>query len=136
MRLEGWETRLDAVIEGARTRGYQLGRHDCFRLACSVVCALTGVDRWPEFAASYATRREALRVIAAWGSSFEAAFDRFFGSPSVPILAARRGDVACYAEAAGELHLGVVLGAHVAVLTPEGLGFVDLAQCRCAWRVG
>jgi len=136
MRLEGWEARLAAVLEAARGRRYVLGEHDCFRLACQVVEALTGVDRWPEFGGWYRTKREALALIALHGSSFESAFSWFFGGPSVAVGLARAGDIAKFVDAAGEAHLGVVIDASVAVLGPEGLAFVPRSACACAWRVG
>lgn len=135
MRLEGWEGRLDGLIEGARARPYELGTHDCFRLACAVIEALTGADRWPEFA-GYRTRREALLLIARHGSSFELAFDWFFGAPRVDVKLARRGDLCALQSADGQKHLGVCLGARTALLADEGLTFAPTLSCLCAWRVG
>lgn len=135
MRLEGWEKRLFAEIEAARHKPYVLGEHDCFRLACRVVEALTGADRWPEFA-GYTSKREAMALLARHGRSFEAAFDWFFGAPSVNVRLARRGDLCCVETADGEKHLGVCVGADVALLAPEGLIFTPLLTCLCAWRVG
>lgn len=135
MRLEGWETRLAAVIERARHEPYRLGTWDCFRCACEVVQALTGADRWPEFA-GYATRREAMHKLARHGSTFEAAGDWFFGVAAVEPARARRGDICCVATVDGEKHLGVCLGGEVALLGPGGLMYTPLLSCRCAWRVG
>lgn len=134
-RIEGWESRLAAVLEAARHAPYELGEHDCFRLVCRVIEALTGVDRWPTFA-GYRTRGEALRAIATFGSSFEAAFDWFFGAPAVAVATARRGDVLAIATPDGDKHLGVCVGAQAAFLAPQGLLFVPTASCLCAWRVG
>jgi len=135
MRLEGWEKRLFAVIDEARAKPYALGEHDCFRVACKTVEALTGVDRWPEFA-GYKTRREAMRKLAKHGATFEAAGDWFFGGESVEVRFARRGDICCVQSVDGEKHLGVCLGAEVVLLAPEGLIATPLPSCRCAWRVG
>jgi hypothetical protein len=135
VRLEGWERRLEAVIEDARQRPYRLGEHDCFRLTCRVLEALTGRDRWPEFS-GYTTRREGLAGLARHGRSFEAAFDWFFGAPSVDVRQARRGDLCCVQTVDGEKHMGVCLGAEVALLAPEGLTYTPTLTCRCAWRVG
>jgi len=134
-RLEGWEQRLDAVIEAARHRPYVLGEHDCFRVACQVIEALTGVDRWPQFS-GYRTRREALARLAAHGSNFEAAGDWFFGSERVEAREARRGDIVALASLNGEKHLAVCMGAQSACLTDAGLASVPTAACICAWRIG
>lgn len=134
-RLPGWESRLAAALEAARARPYELGVHDCFRLACVVIEALTGVDRWPEFRGTYRSRREALVRLAHYGSSWRAAGDAFFGAPAVPALAARRGDI-CSLELEGESHLGVCTGAQAAMLCERGLLGIALERCDYAWRVG
>lgn len=135
-RLEGWEGRLLAVIEAARHQRYELGQHDCFRVACAAIEALTGVDRWPEWAGRYSTRREALHLIAQYGHSFEHAFSWFFGTePAGPKLA-RRGDICALATPDGEKHLGVCMGVDTAFLAEPGLLFVPTSSCLCCWRVG
>ena len=135
MRLPGWEQRLDHAIEAARHAPYALGEHDCFRLACRVIEALTGVDRWPQFA-GYRTRRQALARIARHGASFEAAGDWFFGGLRLPALQARRGDIVALATPDGEKHLGVCVGGRVAFLSEDGLMFLSLDRALCGWRVG
>jgi hypothetical protein len=134
-RLEGWEQRLNALIEGARNKPYVLGEHDCFRLACRVIDALTGRDLWPQFC-GYTTKRQALNLLAAHGSTFEAAFDRGLGLPRVGIKQARRGDICGLMDDAGEKHLTVLLDHRVACMLPQGLLFIEAARCHCAWRVG
>jgi hypothetical protein len=136
MRIDGWELRLVQVIEGARGRAYVLGEHDCFRLACSVVEALTGVDHWADWGGRYSTKREALVLLADYGGTFTDAFSRLFGVEPSPIAMAHRGDIAEYQDATGEKHLGVVIGAEVAVLGETGLLFVRRSACRHAWRIG
>lgn len=135
MRLDGWDARLAALIADARARPYVLGEHDCFRLACAVVAALTGVDRWPEFR-GYRTKREAVVQLARHGSSFEAAGDWFFADARTHWRRGRRGDIACVQTADGEKHLGVVYGGRVALLAPDGLIWVPLEAAICVWRVG
>ena len=134
-RLAGWEEALGALIEQARAQPYVLGEHDCFRLACSVIEALTGVNRWPEFA-GYRTRREALAKLAAHGSNFEAAGDWFFGAARVDVKLAQRGDLLAVQTADGEKHLGVCLGAETALLGPQGLVFMPTLAALCCWKVG
>jgi hypothetical protein len=133
--LQGWEARLSGVIEEFRHRPYAIGETDCFRLTCRVVEALTGADRWPEFV-GYTTERESLLVMARYGSTFEEAFDWFFGAPSVSVRLARRGDICHGPGASGEKPLAVCLGAEVAGLGVGGLTRVPLLSCHRAWRVG
>lgn len=139
-RLEGWERRYQAVLDAARDTPYELGVHDCFRVACAVVEALTGVDRWPQWAGRYATKREALELLARHGGSFEAAFDWFFGVDHEPPRFARRGDIVALAEpdsfSRSEKHLGVCTGADAAFTLERGLAFVPVKACICCWRIG
>jgi hypothetical protein len=135
-RIEGWEDRLDAAISDALIEPYALGSHDCFRLACTVVKALTGVDRWDEFAGKYKTRRQAERLLAQHGSTFETAGDWFFGGENVTAAMARRGDICCIATEDGAKHLGICMGKHVALLGPDGLVFHHTLNALCAWRIG
>jgi hypothetical protein len=132
--MEGWEARLNAVLEAARARPYVLGEHDCFRLACAVVEALTGVDRWPEFA-GYTTKREALVKIAHYGSSFEKAGDWFFGE-RIELNFARRGDIAAVQSRDGEKHLAVVMGRQLMALGEGGIATLPVNAAHCAWRIG
>lgn len=136
-RTQGWESRLMAVVEAARVEPYVLGVHDCFRFACRAVEALTGADLWSEWAGRYRTRRQALRRIHEYaGAGFTEAGSKLFGGSPVPCAQARRGDVLEYRDDRGEQHLGVCVGADVAVLAEQGLAFVRLSRCRHAWRVG
>lgn len=134
-RLPGWEERLDAVIEDARRRPYELGHHDCFLLALAVLKAITGVDRFAAFA-GYSTKRQALAQLAEWGSTFEAAGDKFFGSDRLPWMSARRGDICAYTDERGEKHLAICGGAMMAALGPEGLVWIPMHMATCCWRVG
>lgn len=136
MRLEGWEERLQWVLEVTSGRPYEIGRSDCFRLACDVVQALTGENRWPEWEGRYTDERSALRLLAEHGRTFEEAFDGFFGVPAVVKRLARRGDIVSYTDARGQKHLGVCIGAEALVYGPTGLVRVGLLECGWAWRIG
>lgn len=145
LRLQGWESRLSAVIEAARHEPYALGRHDCFRVACQAVAALTGVDHWPQFAGSYATERQALVRIVAYAreggctddsAAFQFAASRLFGTEPADMRLARRGDVVQFNDDDDRPHLGVCLGERTAVLGPEGLAFASTLGCVSCWRIG
>ncbi len=136
-RLPGWEDRLAAVFESARATPYVLGQHDCLRVACAAVAALTGVDYWQRFAGGYATQREAIKVIRSIAPDLGRAVSMITGTEPVLPLQARRGDLMLYSDPAGE-HLAVCNGATAAVLGPDGLLWLPLdhAGLRAAWRIG
>ncbi len=135
-RLPGWEGRLCAVIADVHARPYELGVHDCFRLACAVIEALTGIDRWGEFAGRYRTARECLALLAEHGHNFTEAGTWFFGAQPVSWKRARRGDVLEYREPGGAAHLVVCVGAHCVGLADQGPINIALSACAHAWRVG
>lgn len=136
MRLEGWDARLNSLIESARPKVLEFGTWDCFKLTCAVIEALTGVDRWPEFA--YRTRREAIAKLRKHGD-FLPAFDWFFGSPHTHWKHARRGDIACGTESGRSIWrpFGVVVGADIVFLGKKrGITFAPINAATCVWRVG
>ena len=136
-RLPGWEDRLVAVISAARDEPYCLGKHDCFRLACSTVQALTGQDLWTPWAGSYSSKRAALRLIAEFhAEGFTAAASKFFCSEPEPMPMGRRGDICEYVDGEGEQHLGVVLGVFVALMNPAGLDYLPRELAAHCWRIG
>jgi hypothetical protein len=134
MRIELWESRLADLLEAARHKPYVIGEHDCFHLACQAIEVMTGVDRWPEFA-GYKTSKQALKKMAQFGSTFIAAGDWFFGSPSISVKFARRGDICCIVDDVGERHLGICVGEWTAGLQKDGLKYVPTLKCECAWKV-
>lgn len=137
MRLPGWEDRLVGVMAAARAMPYELGRHDCFRLACAVVQALTGEDLYAPWAGAYSSKRMALRLIAEFESrGFTAAASKFFGSEPQPVPLGRRGDICEFVDGEGEQHLGVVLGSNVALLSPVGLDYLPRDAAKHCWRIG
>lgn len=136
-RQEGWERRLNAVLDAARARPYVLGEADCLRVACEVVDALTGVNFWPRFA-GYTTRRGALVTIARVAPSLGEAVTVTLGVPPARVFAAWRGDLVLFRDDQGEDHLGVSIGPQVALTAPQGWCLIPLAHpgLLCSWRVG
>ncbi len=137
MRLDGWESRLAAVIEAASGQPYVLGENDCLRLSCAVVEALTGIDFWPRFV-GYRTKRQALVTIAKIAPSLgEAVTATLAVSPS-PTFSAQRGDLLLFRDDRGEDHLGVCIGREVTLMADTGPITVGIEHVGllCSWRVG
>lgn len=136
MRLPGWERRLEAVVDACRDRPYQLGQADCLRFACEAIAALTGRDHWSLFEGRYHSKAGALRLLAKWGRSWRHAGEAFFGAEPVPPALARRGDILTFDDGR-EKHLGVCVGATVALYGDVGLVFVPVTDDRLVecWRV-
>jgi len=118
-RLENWPEKLAEQIALAQNTPYQIGVHDCLRLSCKVIEAMTGKDYWPQFA-GYTPRREAVAKLAEYGDSLEAAAAAVLGVTPSPRFSASRGDLLIVKDKYGE-HLGVCTGSSVAVLEHSGL---------------
>jgi hypothetical protein len=131
MRLEGWESKLEELLNAARVMPYRLGSHDCFTLAVAVVEALTG-EKGLQF--RYSTPEEAKALIKRHGATFEDAFDWCFRMPRIPCQQAQRGDLLAV-KLDDEKHLAICLGTHMACLGEEGLVFLPSSLAHCAWRV-
>lgn len=136
-RRTDWPERLTAVIEAARQQPYMLGTHDCLRVACAAVEALTEVDYWPKFK-GYKTKRQALARIAKIAPSLAEAVTATLAVSPAPTFSALRGDLLLFRDDQGEDHLGVCIGRYVVLTAPEGsllLG-LDHPGLLCSWRVG
>ena len=136
-RRTDWPERLATVIESARQQTYVLGRHDCLRVACAAVDALTGVDHWPKFV-GYKTKRQALARIARIAPSLGEAVTATLAVSPAPTFSAMRGDLLLFRDDQGEDHLGVCVGRQVVLTAPEGtlLMGLDHPGLLCSWRIG
>lgn len=135
-RVEGWEQRLQRVIDSTRARRYELGASDCFWLACEVESALLSAQsRWSLWERRYASTAEALALIAERGG-FVRAFSDFFGSEPVDPSQARRGDIGMAKDDYGMNHLVICLGEAAAAYAENGLTFISMEACSVAWRIG
>lgn len=139
-RRHDWPERLIAVIEAARQQPYVLGTHDCLRVACAAVEALTGTDFWPRFSGKrgYKTKRQALACIARIAPSLGEAVTATLGVSPAPTLSAWRGDIVLYRDEQGEDHLGVCMGRLVVLTAPEGTlsMALDHPGLLASWRIG
>jgi hypothetical protein len=135
MRREDWPVRLYEVVEAAQAVPYQLGVHDCLKFACECCAAMTGRDYWPTFAGRYTDLRGAVRVIAEYGSTFVEAVGNVLDAAPQPVLMSQRGDVVMYRD--DQFHLGVCMGATVAVLGPDGLLQLPITHTGmvASWRI-
>lgn len=145
-RMIGWEARLAAEIERARSRVFDWGVFDCALFAADCALAMTGDDPADVFRGKYKTARGAygqLRRFAGLGpgvtpdAALEATLTKICGAVHAPAFG-RRGDAATVATPSG-LAAGVIgLDGTVVHAVGPATGFVDLpraAALRC-WRVG
>lgn len=128
-RLAGWEQRLADVVTDFQGRPYALGESDCLRFACAAHAAVYGVDHWPHWRGRYASRREALKLLADRRSTLG---DMVCGLGGLArrgaVQEARRGDIAVLRD--GDIHLGVVVDHRIAVYAEQGVDMVTADDPR------
>lgn len=155
MRVEGWEERLDAAIDGRRTLRWKWGKHDCLMAACKLLDAMTEPEvRWIEQLAAlgypgqprvveYRSRDKAVALLNALGGyrvALESALTHILGDPYPTVRLARRGDVVMLDSQIEDFDLvalGIVdmHGTHAIVAALRGWGAVPVADALKAWHV-
>ena len=137
MRLDDWDTRLEAVIAAA-DKPFAWGSHDCCTFAASCVDAVTGQSLWIKGLASYRTAAGAKKALKKAGfEDLGAALDSVLGARKA-ITMARRGDIVLIAGTSGSGPGCAVVdlsGEWAVGLSPEGVVRVRLAEAVAAWSV-
>ena len=134
MRIEGWETRLNDVIEAALYRPFRWGENDCCLFAAECVKAVTGADVGSPYRGLYDSAQGAACLLDELGG-LEGAV-RFAGFPEIPPAMAQRGDLAIAPNDGREV-LGIVdmTARQIAVPGENGLMFLPVSVASKAWRV-
>jgi hypothetical protein len=141
-RVRNWRPLLFAALDAHRGKAFAWGAHDCALLAADAVAAMTGEDLAADYRGKYASREEAMALLAAHGFADQVALAAAHFEEIAPVRAGV-GDLAAVPSQeigapAGELALGVVTGPVIAVMPLRGLGLasVPLARAARAFRVG
>lgn len=133
-RLPDWRLRLQHYLGRVVREPLQFGRHDCALFAADAVREMTGEDHASPYRGRYTTLRGGLRILRRAGFADHVDLARAH-LQAVPVAQATPGDLAAFDTAQGRA-LGVVQGAAVYVLRPEGgLGLVALTDAGEAFRV-
>jgi len=129
--VQNWDCRLWPYIDAARGLSFKWGAVDCATWVADWRALITGLDAAQDWRGQYDTERGALRQIRRAGFVTMADWvDSILGARLSSPLLARRGDIAMVQDA-----LGIVTGAQVAALSPDGVLFFPLTDAQAAWRV-
>lgn len=91
MKLQGWESRLNSVIEDYLEKPFVWGENDCLLFMADCILAISGVDIMADWRGSYDSEETAYaKLKEETGGSFLPAFS---GMTSVGLPWAQRGDV-------------------------------------------
>lgn len=135
-RTPGLRAKMDALLAQAASVPLVWGAQDCgIGFVAEHIIACTGKDVAAPFRGRYTTALGAVRVLKAEGfDRLDAVLAAHF--EAFPASLGQLGDVACIAtdDPLG-CALGIVTGAHIAVRTNEGLGFVPLTAASKVFRI-
>ena len=129
MRLDGWEKRLDAIIQA--NEPFAWGTNDCCMFAVRCVEAITGVDHGATYR-GYKTQKGALGRLAKHGGA-DGIATACLGEPK-SIKLAKRGDVVLHNISDG-LSLAICLGDKIASVDDDGIVFLPVSVGIQAWGV-
>lgn len=137
MRVEGWEKILFEVIEDARDKKYNLGKHDCALFAIDLLSKITGIDYGSKVRGKYKNLTEAKKLIKKLGKGTNKQLHKAVSEVlcALPTSSFRghRGDPLLI-ELDNVEHIGICVGAEGVVLTPDGLLFIALDKFKYCWN--
>lgn len=133
MRFPDWRPRLVAYMARVAPLPFRPGVHDCALFVAGAVAAMTGTDPARGWRGCYTTLRGGLRVLRRAGFADHVALVAS-RHRAKPVAMAQVGDIAVVPAPDGSA-LGIVQGAGVYVLRPEGLAVVPLTAATAAFGV-
>lgn len=128
MRLDHWEKRLQAYLDGIG--GFVWGKTDCCMFAVGAVREITGVDHGKSY--KHKTELGAAKTIKKHGG-VAAIATKHLGEPKSPMFA-QRGDVVEIDTQFGAA-LGICVGARIAAMSADGLVYLPLPKAKQAWSI-
>ena len=132
-KVDDWRSRLRKYLEDNTNTPFRLGLYDCGSFAGGAIEAMTGDNPHAAVAGKYKTMAGALRALKRLGHEDHIAYAASVLNEIDPLYA-QFGDVAVVDSPEGPA-LGVVIGAHIEIRTPEGRGVVPLTDAGRAFRI-
>lgn len=133
MKRETWKADLRSYLAAQADVPFAYGSADCGAFAGGAIEAMTGENPHTAVAGKYKTMRGALRALKRLGHEDHIAYAASVLDEINPLYA-QFGDVAVVDSPEGPA-LGVVIGAHIEIRTPEGRGVVPLTDAVRAFRI-
>lgn len=136
-KTEGWEIRLNDLIESRRAIPFKRGVNDCVLFAADAVRIMTGHNFRPANMPEYKTREQAVEYLKTLGyANYEAAATDKLGEKMSSPAFAGRGDCVLI-EFEGEQALGIVdlSGRRAVTIGKKGLTQYDPKYWVAAWKV-
>lgn len=132
-RYQDWQTRLIQYLSEVSALKFKPGVNDCALFLAGGVAAMTGHDYAALYRGRYTSVKGGLRILRKAGFDDHVALARACLPERLPSFA-RPGDGAAVEGPDGPA-LGIVQGASIYVLSPDGLSTVPLTRAICAFEV-
>ena len=132
MRIEGWESLLNAYIEQAKTLAFEWGHFDCALWSADWVRIATGNDFASQWRGLYATEAELAGLLADRGFDSPQDIPTSVGLPAMHPAFAKRGDIVLNEQGC----LGICNGVVSYFLMERGVTMFRTLSCTYAWKVG
>lgn len=133
-RRRDWRPRLAAYLGEVARRGFRPGRHDCALFVAGAVEAMTGEDLAARWRGQYRSLKAGQLALQADGYADHVDLVAHLFSETTPAHA-HVGDIAACPGRGGIAALGIVQGASVYVLKPQGLALVNRLEIERAFSV-
>lgn len=130
-RLPDWQARLVAYLGRIQSTPFDAATHHCALFAAGAVEAMTGRDLAAPWRGLTLTQGMAALRQAGFADHVDLVASHL---DEVPVAFAQPGDVAALSTPDG-LALGIVQGAAIYILRPEGLGLSPLLSASRMFRV-
>lgn len=132
MRIEGWEKKLDAIVESKRNQPFDWASNNCMGLVAEVQQEITGKTDFPEVLENIDNKFNAQRLILKRAKNLTELMDKNFSK--IPITLAQRGDIVEVETCEGPA-MGVCIGAKAVFIGKDGIEYIPLTALIRAWRL-
>lgn len=131
VRIKGWQTRLEALVNDRLHRRFEFGVHDCCLWAADVVLAATGTDPAEGLRGTYNDEQSAQAVIESMGGVPSIGASRF--GDEIAVSLAQSGDVGMIDTDSGPALVAKV-GTTWMAATAWGVSHIADDSVMRAWR--
>lgn len=133
IRQDGWEQRLEELVQANRNTPFAWGAFDCTRFVHTALLAIYGESPFDKYDQEHASEEQAyeylktLNLKSAWGLVGRHA-------KKVEPAFAQRGNIIGHVSGNGQ-SLGVCLGSIFAAPSDDGLVFLSMSEAKKAWSL-
>ena len=132
MREEGWENRLEELVNKKRNQPFDWAENNCMQLVTEAQQTVTGHTDFPEALQNVGTKYSAYKLVLKRAKNLTELMDKHF--ERIVITMARRGDIVEIETCEGPA-MGICMGTHAVFVGIEGIEYIPLETLIRAWRM-